>query len=80
MPPIVVRQKLIKKIKQIEVSENRKVGQKEKYALQDEIRATLLPRAFSKLTKVYAYIDTKNHWLILGTANTKKAEQFYICF
>lgn len=80
LPPIVVRQELVKKIKKIEESENRKVGQKEKYALQDEIRSTLLPRAFSKLTKVYAYIDTKNHWLILGTANTKKTEQFLSAF
>jgi recombination associated protein RdgC len=80
LPPIVVRQELLKKIKQIENSENRKVGQKEKYALQDEIRTTLLPRAFSKLTRVYAYIDTKCHRLILGTANAKKTEQFLSAF
>lgn len=80
LPPIVIRQELAKKIKKIEELENRKVGQKEKYALQDEIRATLLPRAFSKLTRVYAYIDTKNHWLILGTANAKKTEQFLSAF
>jgi recombination associated protein RdgC len=80
LPPIVIRQELAKKIKRIEESENRKVGQKEKYAFQDEIRATLLPRAFSKLTKVYAYIDTKNHWLILGIANAKKTEQFISAF
>jgi recombination associated protein RdgC len=80
LPPMVIRQELAKKIKRIEESENRKVDQKEKYALKDEITATLLPRAFSKLTRVYAYIDTKNHWLILGTANTKKAEQFLSTF
>lgn len=80
LPPIVVRQELAKKIKEIEASENRKVGQKERYALKDEINATLLPRAFSKLTKVYAYIDTKNNWLILGTANPKKTEQFLSTF
>jgi len=80
LPPIVVRQELAKKIKKIEETENRKVSQKEKYALKDEITAILLPRAFSKLTKVYAYIDTKNHWLILGTANTKKTEQFMSAF
>jgi recombination associated protein RdgC len=80
LPPIVVRQELAKKVKRIEESENRKVGQKEKYSLQDEIRATLMPRAFSKLSKVYAYIDTKNNWLILGTANTKKTEQFILAF
>ena len=80
LPPIVIRQELVKKIKHIEASENRKVSPKEKYTLKDEITATLLPRAFSKLTKVYAYIDTKNHWLILGTANAKKTEQFMSTF
>ena len=80
LPPIVIRQELAKRIKKIEISANRKVGQKEKYALQDEIRATLLLRAFSKLTKVYAYIDTKNRWFILGTANAKKTEQFLSAF
>lgn len=80
LPPIVVRQELAKKIKQIEASESRKVSPKEKYALKDEITAMLLPRAFSKLTKVYAYLDTKNHWLVLGTANAKKTEQFMLAF
>jgi recombination associated protein RdgC len=80
LPPIVIRQELLKKIKKIEGPENRKIGQKEKYALKDETTITLLPRAFSKLTKVYAYIDTKNHWLILGTANAKKTEQFMSAF
>lgn len=80
LPPIVIRQELDKKVKQIESSEDRKVSPKAKYALKDEITMTLLPRAFSKLTKVYAYIDTKNHWLILGTINTKKTEQFLSAF
>ena len=76
LPPIVIRQELAKKIKKTEASENRKVGQKEKYALKDSMTSMLLPRAFSKLTKVYAYIDTKNHRLVLGTTNEKKTEQF----
>lgn len=80
LPSIVIRQELAKKMKQIESSADRKVTQKEKYALKDEITVTLLPRAFSKLTKVYAYIDTKNRWLILGTANAKKTEQFLSTF
>ncbi len=80
LPPIVVRQELAKKVHHVENSENRKVSPKEKYALKDEITTTLLPRAFSKLTKVYAYIDTKKHWLILGTANSKKIEQFLSAF
>lgn len=76
LPAVVIRQELNKKVKQIEASENRKVSQKEKYVLKDEIIITLLPRAFSRLTRVYAYIDIKNHLLVLGTTNERKTEQF----
>ena len=80
LPSIVIQAELAKKIKEIEAVENRKIGQKEKYRLKDDITAMLLPRAFSKLTKVYAYIDPKNHRLVLGTANAKKIEQFISTF
>lgn len=80
LPPIVIRQELDKKIKHIEASEARKVRPKEKSNLRDDITATFLPRAFSKLTKIYGYIDTKNNWLVLGTTNEKKTEQFLSIF
>lgn len=80
LPAIVVRQALQEKIKQIELYENRKVYQKEKLSLKDTITATLLPRAFSKFTRVYAYLDLKHHWLVLGTDNEKKSEQVLSLF
>jgi recombination associated protein RdgC len=80
LPNSVVRQELAKKIKEIEMTEARRVGQKEKLRLKDDFTAVLLPRAFTKLTKIYAYIDTKNRWLILGTTNAKKTEQFISIF
>src|SRR3990167_2370445 len=48
--------------------------------VEDEITAALLPRAFSKFTRIYAYIDTKNNWLILGTNNEKKTGKFISMF
>ncbi len=80
LPALVIRQELLKKVKDIETTQSRKVGMKEKMALKDDITATLLPRAFSKLTRIYAYIDTKNNGLILGTCNPKKTEQFLSLF
>ena len=80
LPASVIRRALAEKIKQIEEAQNRKVHQKEKYSLKDEIMMTLLPRAFSKFTKVYAYIDTKHRWLVLGIANEQKTEQFLTLF
>lgn len=80
LPAIVIRQELEEAVKQIEAVENRKLRQKEKYDLKDEITFTLLPRAFSKFTKIYAYIDNNNRWLILGTANAKVTEKFMSVF
>lgn len=80
LPAIVIRQAVVDKIKQIEMNEARKVRQKEKLSIKDEMMLTLLPRAFTKITRLYAYIDTKNHRLILNTTNSKKAEQFITMF
>lgn len=74
LPGTVIRQELDEAIKQMETSENRKLKSSEKLRLKDEITMTLLPRAFSKKTRVYAYLDCKNHWLVVGTANAKKTE------
>lgn len=80
LPSIVVRQALYKKIKEIETTENRSVRQNEKLSLKDEIMLTLLPRAFSKLTRVHAYIDVKNNWIVVGTKNEKQTEQLISMF
>jgi recombination associated protein RdgC len=80
LPAAVIRQELSDRIKQIETSEGRKVYQKQKLSLKDEIIITLLPRAFSKLTRMYAYIDTRNQWLVVGSTNEKKVEQFISLF
>lgn len=80
LPAIVIRQALEEKIKKIEVMEDRKVRQKEKMTLKDEIMLTLLPRAFTKINRIYGYIDSKNHRLILNTTNAKTAEQFINLF
>ncbi len=80
LPAAVIRQELMDKVKQIESDEGRKVYQKQKLSLKDEITMTLLPRAFSKFTRFYAYIDTKNQWLVIGSTSEKKTEQFLSLF
>lgn len=80
LPHAVIQQSLTEAIKQIETSENRKLRQKEKFALKEDIIATLLPRAFSKFTKVYAYLDIIHQWLVVGTTNPKKTEAFITLF
>lgn len=80
LPATVVRQHVNERIKQLEASENRKVYKREIYALKDEVTQLLLTKAFSKFSRVYAYIDTRHNWLVLGTTNKKKTEQFFSIF
>lgn len=80
LPAAVIRQELKEKIKQIEKEQERRVYSKEKMALKDEITLNLLPRAFTKLSQLHAYIDTKNKWLILNTTHAAKTEQFLSLF
>lgn len=80
LPMTVVNQAVKDKIKHIELNEARKVRQKEKLNLKDEVTFTLLPQAFTKFTKVYAYIDTNKQWLILDTMSEQKTQHFISMF
>lgn len=80
LPASVVGQTLKEKMKQLEITEARKIRQKEKLSYKDEVMHTLLPRAFSKFTRLYAYIDTKNQWLIVNTVSSAKLELFMNVF
>jgi recombination associated protein RdgC len=80
LPASVIRQELNELIKQREERDTRKIRHKEKLSLKDEVTMTLLPRAFSKLSRLYAYIDTRNNWLVIGSANAKKVELFISFF
>ena len=80
LPASVVNQTLKDKIKQLELTETRKIRGKEKLSFKDEVVHTLLPRAFTKFSRLYAYIDTKNNWLILNTNSPAKTELFISMF
>lgn len=80
LPASVVAQNLNEKIKQIELNEARKVRQKEKLGFKDDIIQTLLTRAFTKRTSLHAYIDTRNHWLVLNSISPGKTELFISMF
>jgi len=76
LPASVVTQAMKDKVKQIETAEARKVRSKEKMNLKEDITHTLMPRAFSKFTRIYAYLDTRNSWLVLSAISPAKTELF----
>ncbi len=75
LPSSVVREVLDEKVAEIEAGEARTVGRKEKMKIRDEIMVDLLPRAFTRSTRLYAYLDTAKNWFIVDTTSAKKAEE-----
>jgi len=75
LPSAVVREALTEKVEQIEAQEARPVGRKEKIRLKDEIVVDLLPRAFTRSSHLFAYIDPKAGWIVVDSATPKKAEE-----
>jgi recombination associated protein RdgC len=76
LPTSVINPILQQKIKKIEMDEDRRVRTREKLSLKDELTVGLLPRAFSRFSKVYGYIDLKTRRLYLGTLQAKSAKLF----
>jgi recombination associated protein RdgC len=80
LPATVIRQELNERVSDIQTQQERKVSQKEKRELKEEIIIAFLTRAFSKLSRVYGLIDTKNDWLILDTTSASRIEKFLALF
>ena len=76
LPPSVVRERLAEDIKQFEQAAGRRIYKDEKERMKDEVYQTLLTKAFSKSSYVNGYIDTKQRWLIVDTASSKKLAHF----
>lgn len=75
LPAAVVREAVEEKAEEIETREGRAVGRKEKSRLKEEVFVDLLPRAFTRSQRTYAYIDPKNNWVIVDSASASKAEE-----
>ncbi len=76
LPAQVVTHALKSKVKKLEAAEARRLSQKEKRELKDEVRHELLTRAFSKLTRLNAYVDTRQGLLMLDNTIPAKTEKF----
>jgi recombination associated protein RdgC len=74
LPSSVVREQLLEKIAAIESEQGRKVYRKERLNLKDEIVQDCLPRAFSRSSHVFAYIDVQANWVLIDAASATRAE------
>ena len=74
LPAAVVNDELQRKVQKIAEDEGRKVGGRERKRLKEDLLTELLPRAFVRSSRMSAYVDRKNGWLVLDTASRKSAE------
>ncbi|HEY8386867.1 MAG TPA: recombination-associated protein RdgC [Porticoccaceae bacterium] len=74
LPSAVVNEALAEKVAHIEANEARRPGKKERGELKDQIIFELLPRAFSRTGRLYAYIDPQRGLLVVNSSSHKRAE------
>ncbi len=75
LPAAVIKEALTDRVQLIEEQEMRKVRKREKDRLKDEVLLDMLPRAFSRSRRTYAYIDPHDGWLVVDASSWKKAEE-----
>ncbi|MBD2859499.1 recombination-associated protein RdgC [Spongiibacter sp. KMU-158] len=78
LPAAAVKDVLEERVQDIREGEDRAVGRKERMQMKEDIIFEMLPRAFSKSRKQFAYIDPANGWLIFDTASHKRAEEIMV--
>ncbi|HEU0277521.1 MAG TPA: recombination-associated protein RdgC [Rhodanobacteraceae bacterium] len=74
LPAAVVNAELGKRLRKEAERRGRPLGGRQRRALKAEVLDTLLPQAFVRPSRLDAYLDTKNGWLVLDTASRKAAE------
>jgi len=75
LPSTVVREQLDEKVAVVEAEQGRKVYRKERLSMKDEIIQDCLPRAFSRSSRIFAYLDTRANWFFVDAASAGRAEE-----
>ena len=74
LPPAVVQQEADKRAKEIEEQQGFRLGRKQMKELREQITQELLPRAFTRSRKTYAWINVAAGWLVIDAASQSRAE------
>lgn len=74
LPAAVVNEAVSLRARALAEKEDRRIGGRQRRQIKQEVLDELLPRAFSRPSRLDAYIDRKNGWLVLDTSSRKSAE------
>jgi recombination associated protein RdgC len=75
LPASVVREVLADRVAEIEDAESRQLKRKEQAQLRDQITTELMPQAFTRSTRQFAYIDPGQQLLFVDSASAPRAEE-----
>jgi recombination associated protein RdgC len=74
LPPAVVRENVDARVAEREDAMARPLGRREKARIKEEVTIDLLPRAFTRSKRAYAYLDLTGRWLVVDAATWREAE------
>lgn len=74
LPGRVVNDELQRRVQKIAEAEGRRVGGRERKRLKEDVLNELVPRALVQSSRMRAYVDQGEGWLIVDTASRKAAE------
>lgn len=76
LPGPVVSEFVDERIEAIEIEQGRKVRRKERIEIKEQVILEMLPQAFPRNRKTYAYLSPRNGYLIVDAGTAKAAEDF----
>jgi len=74
LPAAVINQVTRERAKELEEQQGFPSGRKQTKELKEQVTDELLPRAFTRLTSVWVWIDPVNGWLVVDSSTSTKAE------
>ncbi|HWL28149.1 MAG TPA: recombination-associated protein RdgC [Burkholderiaceae bacterium] len=75
LPATVINQVAKAKAQEIEEQQGFKPGRKQMKEIKENVKETLLPRAFSILRDTRAWIDTRNGWLCIDASSSARCDE-----
>ncbi|WP_323752322.1 recombination-associated protein RdgC [Marinobacter sp.] len=76
LPGPVVKEAVEERAEAIELEQSRKVRRKEKDEIKEQVMLEMLPQAFSRNRRCYAYLAPQDGVLVVDAGSAKQAEDF----